>query len=78
MYIIKNKDCNNRYSNLDKDFIYLKEIDRYGTAIWQGLKDAKIFTSEASARDYLRDRKVHWSWVELYCNIHYIHPLNVK
>lgn len=78
MYIIRNKDYNNQYSNLDKDRIYLKEIDYCGMAIWRSLKEAKTFVSESAARDYLKDRNAHYNWVDMYCNIHYIHPLNVK
>ena len=47
-----------------------------GIATWSSfIKKAKTFSSEEEAKKYISVCDVFW--IEKYCNVQYIHPLNI-
>lgn len=69
MYVIQSK------RNKEK---YLREITSLGFVSWVTINEALAFDSELSIKKYMKAKKADDFWVTEYCNLHYIHPLNVK
>lgn len=71
MYIVTNKKDPEEY---------LAGICQHGVAqgiaVWSFfIKKAKTFSSEEEAKKYISAADVYW--IEKYCNVQYIHPLNI-
>ncbi len=57
--------------------LFLKRINLY-TAEWCSLDEALSFPSEMATEDYFKTKRADNYWIDGFCKIQYIHPLNLK
>lgn len=46
-------------------------------AFWRSIELSKTFASEKEAKDFLKLKRADDWWINFWCRIQYIHPLNI-